>query len=248
MTVQPTAKPKDLSATQNELSLRRVEEILGFVAHEIRSPLSVLHGAVMLTTARKTLCEDDLATLRDDAIAASARLTHLADTLLWLTRLEAGQPIESEPISLAHLLKDAASQCEHARKGERITLDLLPDLPLVAGQPSLIADVAHNLIDNANKYSHGCAEIEVSARPQLDEVLVSVRDHGVGVAADELDAIFAGFYRARTSNGVKGIGLGLRFCKLVVEAHEGSIWAELPSDGGLRVNFTLPVLPENLNL
>jgi two-component system sensor histidine kinase KdpD len=222
--------------------------MLGFIAHEIRSPLSVLHGAVMLATARKDLREEDLAALRQDAADASARLTHLVDKLLWLTRLETGQPFESEPIALAHLLAEAVSGWQHTYKGARISLSVREGLPLVAGQPALITDVVRNLIDNANKYSCSEPDIEVTAQPHLDDVLVTVRDHGIGVAPEELDAIFGGFYRAHSGDDVQGIGLGLRFCKLVVEAHAGSIWAELPADGGLRVCFTLPVMSENLSL
>jgi signal transduction histidine kinase len=226
------------------VTARQVEEVLGFVAHEIRSPLSILHGAVMLSTGERRLSAEDLAALRQDAIAATARLTRLADSLLWLTRLESGQAFEREPVSLPHVLKEAATLSEHAHKRASITLDLPHTLPLVAGQPSLVADVAHNLIDNACKYSGAHARVELAAEACELGVLVCVRDHGPGVAPEELDAIFEAFYRAPSADGVKGIGLGLRFCKLAVEAHGGSIWAELPEDGGLRVCFTLPALPE----
>ena len=249
MAVQERLEPKARPfSSSTDVSLLQVEEILGFVAHEIRSPLSVIHGAVMLATANKDLSQQDLQALREDATVATSRLTHLADTLLWLTRLEAGQPLESEPVSLVHLIPETVAAFEHLHKDVVIALDLSDALPLVAGEPSLIADVARNLVDNAVKYSPGCPDVEVAAELLQDEVLVSVRDHGIGVPAGELDAIFRGFHRCRNSGNIKGIGLGLRFCKLVVEAHRGRIWAELPEDGGLRVSFTLPVLTENLSL
>src|SRR5688572_24574867 len=133
MTLTRTAPPVPATATSGqEASLLNLEEILGFVAHEIRSPLAVLHGAVMLATGTKGLTEEQLHALRDDAAVASARLTHLSDTLLWLSRLDAGAPIDTEPVNLVRVISETVSQFQHNAKDCQFALELAPELPIVA--------------------------------------------------------------------------------------------------------------------
>jgi two-component system sensor histidine kinase KdpD len=103
--------------------------------------------------------------------------------------------------------------------------------------------ILENLVSNAVKYGPHEEPIEVSAKELRSEVVVSVADHGPGVLAHEVKAMFENFYRSgRTSSLAPGLGVGLSVCRRLVESQNGRIWASNRPDGGLEVNFTLPLV------
>jgi len=98
-----------------------------------------------------------------------------------------------------------------------------------------------NLLENAVKYTRGGGSITVSASRQEQAVLVSVSDSGAGIAARDQQRIFDKFARVEEDGRPKGLGLGLAFCRLAVEAHGGRIWVESVEGRGSTFSFTLPV-------
>jgi two-component system clock-associated histidine kinase SasA len=117
------------------------------------------------------------------------------------------------------------------------------DVPDVYIEKDMIRRVLVNLLDNALRYSEGSAEVIVQVRtmPEQKKVLLSVIDRGPGVPQRFREVIFEKFQRMQRGKKVKGLGIGLAFCRLAVEAHGGRIWVDDAPGGGAQFNLTLPM-------
>ncbi len=252
-----TAIGRELSAEVEELqseneALRRLEqrrqELSELVVHDLRNPLGNLFSA--LNMLELVLPPDVLAENRE--LLEIARLSHLrmqdlVDSLLDIAQIEAGRPLgERKPTRLAELMDEVMQLNAFAldKREMTLTINFSPDLPDVWAEPDQIRRVLTNLVDNAIKYSPKGGALTVTAVPRENLVEVSVIDAGPGVLPEERERIFDRFAQAE-AGGIRprGFGLGLSYCQLAVEAHNGRIWVEPGSDGvGSRFVFTLPVV------
>jgi two-component system sensor histidine kinase KdpD len=105
----------------------------------------------------------------------------------------------------------------------------------------LIERVLANLLENAGKYTPAQSPVEIRVRAAGDELLVSVRDHGPGVAQGQEEIIFEKFTRGHAESATPGVGLGLAICRAVVQAHHGRIWVEPTQAQGATFTFSLPL-------
>ena len=107
--------------------------------------------------------------------------------------------------------------------------------------PVRLEQVISNLLENAIKYSPDGGDIDVSARRDgPDSVVIAVRDHGLGIPPEHRARLFERYYQAHQSGYRSGMGLGLYIARQLVEAHQGTLWAEHPADGGTRFLVRLP--------
>jgi two-component system phosphate regulon sensor histidine kinase PhoR len=127
-----------------------------------------------------------------------------------------------------------------------LTIDLPPDLPPVLADPERARQVVTNLVHNAIKFTPPGGKVTTSAAAGGDEVIISVRDTGIGIPADDLLRIFERFYKADQARSGGGTGLGLAIAKHIVQAHGGRIWAESVEGKGSTFYFTLPVAVESI--
>jgi signal transduction histidine kinase len=121
-------------------------------------------------------------------------------------------------------------------------METRPGLPLVDADPLRLEQVVTNLVDNAIKYSPdgGAVEVRLTKAPD-DALVVSVSDHGLGIAPEHLPHLFERFYRAESgSRTIKGVGLGLYICRSLIEAHGGAMWVESHVGVGSTFSFGLP--------
>jgi signal transduction histidine kinase len=116
------------------------------------------------------------------------------------------------------------------------------NVPKVSIDQDMIRRVVTNLLENASKYSPAGNDIEVGARSEAGQVYIWVQDHGGGIPSSEQERIFDKFTRLKSNNGPKGLGLGLAYCRLAVQAHGGRIWVDSELGVGSRFIFTLPVM------
>jgi two-component system sensor histidine kinase KdpD len=130
----------------------------------------------------------------------------------------------------------ASEFCNHP-----LVIEIAPELPLVAVDGVLIAQVLENLVDNACKYSPYLSPITISARLSRNLVEIGVHDCGIGIPTTDLERIFDKFYRVQHQETIAGTGLGLSICKGIIEAHGGLIWAANNPDQGATLFFTLPL-------
>ena len=159
-------------------------------------------------------------------------MTTLIAELIELARAEQ-HPEEAQDIRLDLIAADAVERARRNRPN--VTYTTAFEQSMVHGAPSTIERAVANLLDNAAKWSPPGGEIEVAVRG--DEV--TVRDHGPGIAEEDLPYVFDRFYRASDARGLPGSGLGLAIVKQVAEAHGGTVVAERPEGGGTLMRLRL---------
>jgi signal transduction histidine kinase len=219
------------------------DQFLGLVSHELRTPVATILGNALLLLRRDgSLPEGARKQALEDVAGEAQKLQRTIENLLLLTRLEAGPGPLTTSFDMAELAGQAAAAFLNRNPGRPVTVDVTPGLPAASGQPALVAMVLENLLANAAKYSADGLPVEVSLSTTGGEVLVSVRDYGIGLDAGDEDALFTPFFRSSRARGwAGGIGLGLAVCKRVIEAQQGRIWAVARPEGGCDFRFALPV-------
>ncbi len=127
-------------------------------------------------------------------------------------------------------------------RGYEVRLDIAPDLPAVFGDPDMLSRALWNLLDNAAKYSPECKLISIGVSVHQTDVRISVRDRGLGIVQNEMEAIFAKFIRGESARitGASRSGLGLSMVREIVEAHRGSVAVESTLGSGSTFTLTLP--------
>jgi signal transduction histidine kinase len=223
-------------------------DLMAMLFHDLQSPLSnVMTSLEMMRFEIPEGDESALGMMLEIAFRSSNHLQALISSLLDIDRLEAGHPVgEQTAVSIHQLLDEAADmeQPDYERRGTELIRQLDDNLPHIFVEQDMIRRVLVNLLDNALRHSDGADEVTVRATCLFDEkqVLISVIDNGPGVPSRFREVIFEKFQRVqRSGKKSKGLGIGLAFCRLAVEAHGGSIWVDDASEGGARFNLTLPM-------
>jgi len=225
-------------------------DMMAMLVHDLQSPLGNVISSLELM--RYELPEEGdpvLASIVDIASRSSRRLQTLIRSLLDISHLEAGHPLTDMRFAeIAGLLEEAQKIIEPTLERRRATLMLaIPDdIPPVYVDSDMIGRVFINLLDNASKYTPEGKELTITAQPTgapNGTIQISVSDQGQGIPPRYREVIFEKFRRIQGKDAPKGLGLGLAFCRLAVEAHGGTIWVDDAPGGGARFNFTLPTHP-----
>ncbi len=227
-------------------ALQRQEEVrqamMADIAHELRTPLSVLRGNVeaMLDGLVEPNAEQ-LQVLHGQSMT----LGRLVEDLRTLSLASAGQlGLERRPVDLAGLADGVASELQGAAEecGVDLRVRSSGEIPPVDGDSGRLAQVLRNLLDNALRYTPPGGQVTASVEAGRNEVTVLVSDTGSGITAEDLPHVFDRFYRADPSRSRSsgGSGLGLAIAKQLVEAHGGRIWAESGPGRGSVFAFALP--------
>ncbi|MCE2405559.1 MAG: response regulator [Dehalococcoidia bacterium] len=219
-------------------------EFLGVVSHELRTPLTSIRGSA--DTLMEAWADLDPAEMHQFFKIIREQADHMRDligNLLDVARIEMGTlSMNPESIELGRVIDDARSRFLLGGGGDRLRIDVAPDLPPVMADPRRIVQVLVNLLFNAAKNSEERSAIRVTAVLEELYVCVSVSDEGKGISAERLPHLFRKFSRSETEEQESPTGLGLAICKGIVEAHGGRIWAESEGPGlGARFTFTLPL-------
>jgi signal transduction histidine kinase len=181
-----------------------------------------------------------------DIDQATNRLVELTEDLLDVTRLQAGRlELHSEPIDLVALVERIVARFRVTTERHRIAVHAAPEHIVILADPRRIEQVLSNLMSNAIKYSPDGGEIDISVREdQKDKaVLLSARDHGIGIPAHQQNRVFSRFMRADNAHAhnIGGTGLGLYLCRELVERHGGRIWFESIEGLGSTFFISLPL-------
>jgi len=233
---------------QDITRLREAEQLkddfLSLVSHEFRTPLTTIHGgAHLLANQSETLDEKTRRALLDDIVTESAHLDQMLANMLTLAEVMAGRlPVRTEPLLLQPLAYATAADVAAHAPHHQFFVEIPADLPPSEGDPALLVQVLRNLYENAVKYSPGGGAIRTTASIEGRMVTIHVVDSGIGIAADEVDRVFARFHRAGADPSVRGMGLGLYLSHHLVEAQGGRIVARSPGQGqGATFSVTLPL-------
>ena len=234
---------QDLTSIRRLQTVRR--DFISNISHELRTPLAGLKALV--DTLRDGAMDDPPAAERflNRIEVEVDSMTQMVEELLELSRIESGQvPVELVPTALSEVVVDAAERLRP--QAERAGLDLIiemdPNLPRVVADPTRIRQVITNLVHNAIKFTPADGVVHVSAVTSSSDVIVSVRDTGVGIPREDLPRIFERFFKADRARSGGGTGLGLAISKHIIQAHGGRIWVESDEGRGSTFYFALPVV------
>ncbi|MBW8770095.1 MAG: GAF domain-containing protein [Gemmatimonadetes bacterium] len=208
---------------------RRKEEFLATLAHELRNPLAPILNAVQCLELGGAV-NPEMQWAHDVIVRQTTHLTRLVDDLLDVSRINHGRlEIRREPVDLARMLRTAVETTHPfvEQRRQTLVLALPPERLTVDADPVRLSQVFANLINNAAKFSREGERIEVIVEARGNEVLVRVRDDGMGIEAGELPTIFDLFRRVRPSyvHDQGGLGIGLTLVKRLVEMHGGDVTA-----------------------
>jgi signal transduction histidine kinase len=240
-----------LLTINNEINLTRMKSnFISTVSHEFRSPLtSIRQMAEMLVRGRVTSKEKQQK-YYTTILQQSERLSHLIENILDFSKIEEGQKLfRFERADIITVVKDIVETFKNLSgdDGFQINLKISDPLPKIVFDREAIAQVFHNLIDNACKYSGDSRIIEVHLSSDTNWVAISIRDQGIGITKEDQDKIFSRFYRAgeELSQTVKGSGIGLTIVKQIVDAHHGEITVESSPGKGSIFTVKLPLHQKN---
>ncbi|MGI9487451.1 MAG: ATP-binding protein [Geminicoccaceae bacterium] len=234
-----------------ETSLRKERELSGLqrqfvsmVSHEFRTPLAIIDGNAQRLQRRKSdLTEEKLDGVLNKIRTSVLRLTDLMESILNSSRLEDGKiKCESAECDITGLLDEICNAYRDLNTGHRIITEIRGLPPTISADEKLLRQIFSNLVSNAVKYAPDDTSVWVTAHcSSQDEVVVSVRDQGVGIPEQELNQLFQRFFRASTSTGIPGTGIGLHLVKHLVEMHGGRIEVESSPGEGATFSVHLPV-------
>jgi two-component system OmpR family sensor kinase len=236
------------AALQEAETLR--QNMVSDVAHELRTPISVLQGNLWaILNDAYPLEKAEISRLYDE----TRLLSRLVDDLRDLALADAGRlGLDLRPIDVAQVVSSTVDNLALAIEAQEVILsvDVADNLPPVQADADRLAQVLRNLLVNALRHTPAGGSIAVSALTADDEIEIRVADTGEGIAAEDLARVFDRFWKAdrargrsEDSNGrwVTGSGLGLSVAQGLVAAHSGRIWAESIPGRGATFHFTLPL-------
>jgi heavy metal sensor kinase len=244
-----------LAETLNEMlerierHVKRLRQFTADASHELRSPVAVLRCNAELAISRSRSAAE-LREVIEDSIEHLNRLSRVAEDLLLLAKADADElPLSREAVDLADAVGDIVDL--YGPLAQERNIQLCADAPepvIVAGDPVYLRQLIANVVDNAVKYLGSGARVSVSLSCHNGVATMVVTDDGPGIAPEHLPHVFDRFYRvdqARSPSGQRGAGLGLPICRMIAEAHQGSILIARGTDGGAVVTIQLPRHPDH---
>lgn len=218
------------------------------LSHDLRTPLASIIGAVTgLLEGENIYSSSARHDLLQSIQQGAVRMNRFVNNLLDMARLESGMlNLNKEWCDIQDIVGVALGRLGESLSARPLTIDIQHDLPLVQADCILIEQVLVNLLDNALKYSEAGSDIFISAKRVEKQIEVAVADRGTEIPEDDLGRIFDKFYRLKSPLQVSGSGLGLAICRGIIEAHDGSIWANNNPGGGVMITFVLPLSDESL--
>lgn len=220
------------------------QELISLATHELRAPITAIKGYLDMILAGDTggVSGETKETI-EEVVAINQRLADLVDDLLNVGRIEQGRmTIKTQAVDLAHLIAQATREYESCAEEKNLKLVFHDkSIPQVKVDPVRLRQVLNNLISNAIKYTLA-GSIEISVERKGHEVIVAVRDTGLGIDAESQKKLFQKFYRVRTPETVEitGTGLGLWITKKLLEMMDGKIWLESAEGKGSTFYFSVP--------
>lgn len=227
-------------------SERLSKTLLDSMSHEIRTPIAVIESA----TSNLAELQDGDAKTRQEMVAeireATGRLNRLVGNVLEASRLESGavkpRLNECDVKELIHVVLEGA---EKELSNHKVAVNIVPELPVVAMDFVMMQQALANLVSNSVFHTPAGTAIEISARMESEDLLLTVADRGPGILSDYLPRIFEKFFRVPNSR-TGGTGLGLSLVKGFVEAQGGKVTVENRAGGGVAFTIRLPRLNPNL--
>jgi signal transduction histidine kinase len=232
---------QELAVTKKVDALK--DEFIGMVSHELKTPLTVIIGALNVAMT-ENIPQEEVKTLITDAAASAEALSSMVENLLELSREQSQRlSLHSEKTQIEPIVRRVVDKLKGTSPNNRFIIDLPAKLPQAIVDPIRIERVVYNLVENAIKYSPQGGEIRIYCTQRDTEIVVGVTDHGIGISPEDKRRLFQRFQRLEVQKkyDIGGVGLGLRVCRILVEAHGGRIWLESELGKGSTFFFSIPL-------
>ncbi|WP_201369399.1 sensor histidine kinase [Ktedonobacter robiniae] len=242
-------------AAELEVSNQKLEDanqtkdrFLSIASHELKTPITTIRGQAQLALRRLAKQDgemnvSDMHTALERINEQTMRLTTLIEELLDVSSLRTGKmALNKSKLNINELCQQVVDD-QNLLTGRHIELKLSPKEVMVSVDRDRIEQVLINLVGNAVKYSPEGSVVQVCVERKWRKALIHVRDHGKGIAPDQLEKVFDTFYRTPDAEAStkKGLGLGLSISKEIIERHEGRIWCESQPGQGSEFFVELPL-------
>lgn len=239
-----TAQFNDMIA-RLEASFSQIQQFSADASHELKTPLTIMRGEIEVALRKKRISKETrelLASLYDEVL----RLSTIVESLMTLIKSDNGRLVLAiEKVELDTLLTELIKEAQMLAAKKKITLEYLSQAhPVLMGDSTRLKQLFLNLLDNAIKYTPPHGEVQVQLLTEASMAVVTVKDNGIGIPAQEQEKIFERFYRAsHKRQGVHsdGSGLGLAIAKWIVEVHRGSIAVQSREGKGSTFIVRLPI-------
>jgi PAS domain S-box-containing protein len=229
--------------TEHKKAEQLKDEFIGMVSHELKTPLTVIIGALSVANDER-LPPEQAKELITDAGSYATALAGLVENLLELSRYQSNRlMLQAEQADISPIAQGVIHKLKAKSPLHRLHLDIGPDIPKVMIDRVRVERILSNLVENAIKYSPKGGEVRITARLQNSQLIIGVSDQGIGISIEDQRRLFQSFERIRAyeTPNIPGLGLGLRVCRILVEAHGGRIWVESEKDKGSTFFFTVPL-------
>lgn len=228
--------------TEQKKAEREREDIIGFVAHELRNPLA---NIVLCNEMMGELANDNNLDAIHSFLVRSKnnvmRLNKMIAELYDVTKVNSGNfVLEISEFNFIDMIKEAIDTIEVLQPDYNIIINGDGNI-FVKGDRYRLIQVVTNYLSNGIKYSNGNTDVILTVQQQQDAITVSVKDEGLGISPNHLPYIFERFFRAEKTKNLEGIGLGLYLCRQIISAHNGKVWAESEEGKGSVFYFSIPV-------
>lgn len=224
-----------------EENLRTKDEFIGIASHELKTPLTSIKAYVQLLD-RSLKNDVEKKQYVRKASYHIEKLNNLISDLLDISKIHTGKlQFNFTEFKFDDMVKEVIDGARHVSETHSIVLRGASNIT-VKGDRSRLEQVLDNYISNAIKYSPEAKEILVEIRTKNKNIIVSVKDYGVGIPKEKLSRIFERFYRVeRTSTKFQGLGIGLYIASEIIKRHNGRVWVESEEGKGTTFYFSLPI-------
>ncbi|MDY0321969.1 MAG: DUF4118 domain-containing protein [Arcobacteraceae bacterium] len=234
-----TYQSKKLNTQKRQNELR--ESILHIVSHDLRTPLSTIHGSINLILSNKNLDGKKIESLLEDINYASIRMNRLITNLFDSARLSTNEiDLKLEWCDFEDIIGVALSEFPLKQTNDNLEIHI-NNVQLFWGDNTLLTQLVVNLLDNAFKYALSDTKIILSLKQVDHNILLSIFNKSHKIDNTKLENIFDKFYRIEDTDDISGSGIGLAICKSVVILHNGVISARAINDG-IEINVSLPIV------
>ena len=238
--LQPLAIAFDDMLKRLDNSFTRLSQFSADLAHELRTPIGNMLGEAQVALTRDRTAGEYRATI-ESAVAECERLSRIVDNLLFVARVDtAREPIERKRFDARKAVEKIASFYQTIADDRHITISCSGEGQIYA-DPDLFERALGNLLDNALRFTPATGSIQIALSEHDADFDVAVSDDGCGIASEHLPYVFDRFYRAESSRGSDGAGLGLALVKSIVDLHRGSANIHSVIGRGTTVTLTCPL-------
>ncbi len=234
-----TIQAKNLYKQTRQNEMR--ESLLHIISHDLRTPLSTIHGTINLILSNQNLDKNSIKGLLEDVNYASLRMKRLITNILDSTRLSSGDiNLKFDWCDFEDIVGVALEDFSEKQNSELLDVKI-DDIGLYWGDNMLLTQLIVNLLDNAFKYSKSSTKVTLKIVNFNNGVKIEVFNQSSHIDETKLKSIFDKFYRLEDTNDISGSGIGLAICKSIVNLHGGNIKASAV-DGGILIEAKLPIV------